>query len=338
MNDTDLKIFNDLKESFEESESSDKKEENLIIKNGTCKKCKKYDVVIDRESNKIVCENCGIIISDIMDYGQEWRALGFDEVSSKVNKSRVGLPINEHFKKASLSTIILGWGPESYRRYQLYNSMEYDERRLLKNFQLIDSNTEERNIPESIKDHAKNMFKTISEDLRKRGSCKHSNMAACVYFASQDKNYNQNKDKLSKCFNIKKKKFTKGCTFYKEEMFDKEPDYYNKIKPVNTYDEIKKFSKLLNIKEVFVHIIRYVTFMSTEFGIVIKNTPTSIAVGSIYLVSQVYNLNITKKMISDKCSVSDVTINKAYNSMINYQNIILPTKELLEEFIKNNEF
>ena len=109
MNDTDLKIFNDLKESFEESESSDKKEENLIIKNGTCKKCKKYDVVIDRESNKIVCENCGIIISDIMDYGQEWRALGFDEVSSKVNKSRVGLPINEHFKKASLSTIILGW-------------------------------------------------------------------------------------------------------------------------------------------------------------------------------------------------------------------------------------
>ena len=35
--------------------------------------------------------------------------------------------------------------------------------------------------------------------------------------------------------------------------------------------------------------------MATELGIILKNTPASVAVGSIYLVAQIYKLNISKK-------------------------------------------
>lgn len=332
-----FKSFLDVEKSFSLDDSIDNDDKTIIELNGTCTKCNEYSIIVDSDLGIIVCSNpyCGKFIDDIMDSGQEWRSLSTSDASN-ANRCRVGLPVNEHFTKASLSTIILGYGHEIFRKYQLYNSMDYDERRLLKNFQLIDDNTESKNIPESVKDHAKNMFKTISIDQNKRGSCKHSNMAACVYFASKDKDLKQSKEKLSKCFNIKKKKFTKGCNFYKEEMFEKEPEYYKKLKPINTNDEIDKFGDILKMTELYKNISKYVGYMSTELGILLKNTPTSIAVGSIYMVSQVYNLNILKKDISELCEVSDVTINKAYNAMINYQDILIPTKRLFEEFIRIN--
>ena len=128
----------------------------------------------------------------------------------------------------------------------------------------------------------------------------------------------QNKENLSKCFNIKKKKFTKGCNYYKEAIFDKEPNFYKKMNQINYDDEIDRFDEILNIDEDFIDIIKYVANISNELGIVLKNTPTSIAIGSIYLVSQIYKLKIGKKEISEKCHVSDVTINKAYSNMVKH--------------------
>ena len=60
MNDDEFKVFNDLKKSFENNDSLIEEDDALILKNGTCRKCKKYDVVIDKDSNKIVCEIVGL--------------------------------------------------------------------------------------------------------------------------------------------------------------------------------------------------------------------------------------------------------------------------------------
>ena len=73
--------------------------------------------------------------------------------------------------------------------------------------------------------------------------------------------------------------------------------------------------------------------MATELGIILKNTPASVAVGSIYLVAQVYKLNISKKEIVEQCDVSDVTINKAYSAMFNHKTLLIPTKKLYDEYI-----
>ena len=336
-----LQKFESIKDSLLDEEvtyddeiSVQSDEQKLIRKNNKCIHCNSFKIIMDVELGYNVCYECGRIIDEILDCGQEWRTPGNNDSRKFSDPSRVGLPINEHFQKASLSTIILGYGYEIYRRYQQYNSMDYSERKLLKNFQQIDSSVENKNIPESIREKAKNMFKKISEDSSKRGSCKNSNMAACIYFASQDKNMKQNKENLSKCFNIKKKKFTKGCNYYKEAIFDKEPNFYKKMNPINYDDEIDRFAEILNIEEDFINIIKYVAYLANELGIVLKNTPTSIAIGSIYLVSQIYKLKIGKKEISEKCSVSDVTINKAYSNMVNYYYLLMPTERLFNEFLE----
>ena len=45
------------------------------------------------------------------------------------------------------------------------------------------------------------------------------------------------------------------------------------------------------------------------------NTPPAMASGCIYLLIKLKDLDISKKNISDKCNISEVTINKCYKKL-----------------------
>ena len=340
LGDLDSKKFQEILKTFDEFNiqiNSDKFIRRETIKTNKCVYCNEFECIADSEEGKHICTKCGRDNGEILDTTQEWRSLSCDDMRRQGDPSRVGMPINEHFMKASLSTLIDGWGYQNYRRFQKYNTMDYDERKLLKNFQFIDTSAEDL-CPEVVKEHAKNVYKTISEDENKRGKKKQSNMAACVYFSSEGRGNSVDKDKLSESFLVPRKKFTKGCNFYREQLFEKEPEYYAKMKPVSSEDEIKRICGLLSMPEVYRNIVCYVSHMAQELGIVIKNTPISIAVGSIFLVSNIYQLNIEKKDIMDKCDISDVTINKSLSLLMSYKNYLIPTKRLYQKYLELKEY
>jgi len=307
-------------------------EQSLIRKNNICNYCNKFECVTDSEAGGIICTSCGRLNEEIFDSSQEWRCANYDD-PRKSDPSRVGMPVNEHFMKASLSTTIQGYGNQAFRQFHKYNSMDYDERSLLKNFQYMDNSAEDL-VPEAVKEHAKKLYKRISDNENKRGAKKHSNMAACVFFASEGRNHATDIDEISSQFNIKKKKFTKGCNFYREQLFEKEPAYYAKMKPVSADDEIIKICSALGISEMYKNIACYISYIAHELGIVVKNTPLSIAVGVVYLVCITYQLDYDKKDISNKCDISDVTVNKSYNLLANYKNYLIPTKKLFDKYME----
>ena len=326
--------FNEyLKSFFDDEDDEDNGDNSKKIKkpsNSICKFCNKFECII--EEGVYVCTKCGHNNGEILDETQEWRTLSYDD-ASKGDPSRVGMPVNEHFAKSALSTTISGWGFYNLRRHQKYTQMDYSERSLLKNFQYIDSSADDT-VSEAVKNHAKNLFQKISKDENKRGSKKHSNMAACIFFASQGREIATNKEQLNKQFEINKKKFTKGCNFYREQLFDKEPEYYARMKPVTVDEEIKRIGNLLRFPEIYLKISHYVSYIAQELGIVIKNTPLSIAVGSIFLVSTIYHLDIDKKEILSKCDISDVTINKSLTLLLSYKVYLIPTKKLFDKYIE----
>ena len=57
--------------------------------------------------------------------------------------------------------------------------------------------------------------------------------------------------------------------------------------------------------------------------IVSENTPPSIAVGCIFLVSENYKLQISKKDIHNATDVSEVTISKTYKKLVPYTHSLL---------------
>jgi hypothetical protein len=60
--------------------------------------------------------------------------------------------------------------------------------------------------------------------------------------------------------------------------------------------------------------------------IISTHEPPSIAAGCIYLVTQYYNIQVSKKVISDIFGISDVTISKTFRKIWHYHKILLNNK------------
>ena len=331
--------FQHLLDSFsdesEETSSEVKKrsvEQQLLKISNECRFCGKFECMADPDEGVYVCMSCGRLNGEILDSSQEWRSLGYDD-PRRSDPSRVGMPVNEHFKKASLSTSINGYGNQLFRQFHRYNVMDYDERSLLKNFQFMDNSTEDY-VPEAVKDHARNLYKRVSENENKRGKKKHSNMTACVFVSSQHRHHSTNVDELCTKFGVIRKKFTKGCNFVREQLYEKEPEFYAKMKPISPEDEVLRIANILGLEEVYRNISLYVAFMVQEQGIMINSTPVSIAVGAVFLVCYIYSLGVEKKDISEKCEISDVTVNKSFNLLLSHKEYLIPTKALYDRFVE----
>ena len=69
-----LDYFLKVEKSFNE-EINNVNDKKIIEKNGTCKKCNQYTLIVDNDLGFIVCsnKNCGMMTDEIMDSGQEWR-------------------------------------------------------------------------------------------------------------------------------------------------------------------------------------------------------------------------------------------------------------------------
>jgi transcription initiation factor TFIIIB Brf1 subunit/transcription initiation factor TFIIB len=55
-----------------------------------------------------------------------------------------------------------------------------------------------------------------------------------------------------------------------------------------------------------------------------ENTPHSIAAGIVYFISQVCNINISKKDVKTISEISEVTINKCFKKMEQIKGELIP--------------
>ena len=64
-----------------------------------------------------------------------------------------------------------------------------------------------------------------------------------------------------------------------------------------------------------------------------ENTPNSIAAGIIYFISQLCNLNISKKDVNTVTSISEVTINKCFKKLEQIQTTLIP-KSIYDKYVE----
>ena len=69
-----------------------------------CTSCGNEKIITDMESGEIICDKCGLVISDkLQDIGPEWRTFAVDETEAS---ARTGLPRSLARHDLGLSTII----------------------------------------------------------------------------------------------------------------------------------------------------------------------------------------------------------------------------------------
>ncbi len=325
-------VFDTIKQTLDDSSPELSNDEITKLKIVTqknnrllCYDCNEDSLIYDE--GIIVCEKCGINNGDMIDHQQEWRFYGSEDTKHSSDPTRCGMPINPLLPESSLGTIILGRGYEKFRKLNNWNSMSYKERSLLKVFKHIQSKSDDSDISVCIIDRAKIMYKTLSEDSIKRGKSRKGLIAACVYHSCKDKNDSRTTREISQIFGLKIKKMTSGCKQFNEMMYLNNCDYIANIKSNSPKISIKRYSSLLKLTEQNRDRAIHVSKMASKLGLVSENTPSSIAVGSIYLVSQYYNLKITKKILAQLCDISEVTISKTYKKMQKFNKYLVPSDD-----------
>ena len=298
-----------------------------------CERCESNLAFSDEGFLTCTNNKCGIIYKDLIDQSAEWRFYGADDNQSG-DPTRCGMPINPLLKDSSFGCKILYNAPMPYemrkiRRYTEWQSMPYKEKSQYDDFQLITNMAHNAGMPKMLIDDAVRYHKKISEyDLTFRGDNRDGILAASIYIACRINNLPRTAKEIAQIFHLDITSSTRGCknaqaiiNNIEKDMDNNEKTHFGITKPEAFID---RFCSKLNINIELTQFSKFIAMKIEKDNIMPANTPTSIAAGVVYFISQICNLNITKKEIRLVSEISEVTINKCFKKLDNMKFQLIP--------------
>ena len=311
-------LLKDLKEDDKGSCSSSTNSDIVVPTTNICPCCGGEDIILD--DGNYFCSSCSVLIDRFIDSSAEWRFYGGDDNKSN-DPTRCGLPTNDLLPESSLGSVI-GYGAKEchdikiMRKYHMWNSMTYKERSLYNIFDTLTVNAVNNGISKSIIDEAKMLYKKISELKITRGENRNGLIASSIYMSCKKNNVPRSAKEIAKIFNLKLTTMTKGCKRFQDIM-------KLNVKSTTAEDFICRFCSKIDLDKERRDICKDVVRRAEELGIVSENTPPSIAVGSIFLCSTIFDWGINKKDLADACEISQVTVTKCFKKLFDYKDMVL---------------
>jgi transcription initiation factor TFIIIB Brf1 subunit/transcription initiation factor TFIIB len=296
------------------------------------------DGTICPEEGRLLCQNCGVDHGPLIDITAEWRYYGSGDNKNRSDPTRCGMPTSDLLPDSIPGTVLLGRGNELYRKLHKWNQMSYKEKSLINDFNEFRDKCLKHNIPVSIIDKTKALYKALRYDDKlydmKRGTTKKGLMAACTYESCRLKGLNKSPKEIADIFEIKVSKVTNGIKDFKKLMHCKDQEYVNKMRASTPKDFVEFFGKKIGLSDKYIAITLHIAQMADLLGIVPENIPHSMAVGCLYLTIYHYGLDFNKKYVSYQCQISEVTISKTCKKLEPFKKYLLPTNE---DDIKTNK-
>ena len=338
-----LKKKKDRSKLWEQFDKEIGKKDNLCLiydkqkveERGECDKCG-AQLCIAKEKF-LTCSNksCGMMYKDRLDESAEWRYYGADDTSMN-DPTRCGMPINPLLQKSSYGCKVLCNNRSSYemrkiRRYTEWQSMPYEEKTQYDEFEWIKAMARIAGIAKVIVDEALRQHKQISQEKTFRGFNRDGIIAASVYIACRIHNYPRTAKEIATIFHLDNTSATKGCKNAGQILNSIENDSnrtrYCETKPQNF---IERFCSKLNINNELTKLCKFVAMKIEKENLIPENTPQSVAAGIIYFISQICNLNVSKKNVNIASNTSEVTINKCYKKLEKIKDKLIPNKIIVK--------
>ncbi|MDX1702423.1 MAG: transcription initiation factor IIB family protein, partial [Melioribacteraceae bacterium] len=309
--------------------------------------CEHSDSLIDDYTNGyIVCTSCGQVFRELFDTRPEWR--NFNE-HGETDKARCNTMINHFLPKSSISTTFGNYVNYRVKEIVKWDAMPYDERSLYKILKRIETKCREGKILKCAEDEAKILYANISkckytEGEKKgkavisRGNPKKGLIAACVYNACKRIGITRKPKEIAKLFGITQHYLTDGCKRLAKLLKMINMNY--NVRKSSPEDFVPRLCKELNMKKCYIVMSTTIAKNIDKLNIASVPTPLSIASGSILLMSDLNNLNITRKMIAESFGVSESTVMKSYKKIANYGPILINddlTNQIVEFINEENK-
>lgn len=304
-----------------------------------CDCCSSSLVTTDEGFQACTNTKCGVVYRDILDHSAEWRYYGADDNSGS-DPTRCGMPINPLLKESSYGCKVICNGRSSYemrkiRRYTEWLGMPYKEKSQYDEFQKITILANQSGIPKLIIDDAMRYHKKISEAKTFRGLNRDGIIAASIYIAARVNKFPRTAKEIATIFHLDSTAATKGCKNAISIINELEHDMENTDKtllcqttPVSFID---RYCSKLNINSELTKVCKFIAIRIQRNNLIPENTPHSIAAGIVYFVSQVCNINVSKRDVSNISEISEVTINKCYKKLEEMSSSLMP-KPIVDKY------
>lgn len=309
-----------------------KKKDDTPIKKKTinqCSSCDEYSLFTDTQNGHIVCLKCGNIESDqLIDESAEW-SFGADEAASGgKDPSRCGMPTSEFFPNSSNSTTISGGKNNGLmKRLQMQMAMDYVERSRYHLFVSIGKMCD--NLPSSILDTTKRLYLDMAKLKLSRGNIRKGLIACCIFYACKSHNSPRSVKEIACMCDIEPTIVNNAHKLFQDIMKDHYiAEYFKDSTEVN--DLTSRFCSYLGLeRKINAKITNRIHFMNKiieEESLLIGKTPSAVTAACIFYVIEDLQLGISKKELSQKLSVSIVTINKILDILIQNKKLFIYNK------------
>jgi transcription initiation factor TFIIIB Brf1 subunit/transcription initiation factor TFIIB len=340
------KILNEYsKNEIEEEEINDIVEIDKIEDRDSrrCGRCKRKDTIVNSYRNGYeVCKGCGFVQNKFVDAQPEWRFYGVDDSRSS-DPSRCGRPRNELLPQSSMKSHLITKGNSYKTKTQNWDwgVVKNKERSLKADFNEIKKICVANNLTKSIIDDAFiNYHKAIScryttgdnKGKQKiiRAKVRQAVKASSVYHACKNRCEPRTPKEIAKMWGLTNKKFSIGNKRYKELVGD---IFLEKTEQCNTEDFVNRFCDNLLLGPFYKDIAKVIVTKAEQEGIVNENPP-SIVAGTLYLMSNLFKMmKLSKKEISEKCNISEVTIVRTYDKLSQHIEKLMVKEEKMKDLI-----
>lgn len=320
----------DLLDSLDPEDTSSEVSTDDVDIEAKCTGCGSFDLELDTINGLVVCMECSLVNRELLDRNPDWT--NFKE--GKTTNSRCGCPTNYFLPKSSLGTKVKNGRFSRISMLERWGQMPYKERSLLCVLQDIEAQCQKCSVPPKVIENAKILFKHINDSKHIEGDNEGKNIiirglnrkcliAACVFNGATLQNIPLSPKEIGEIFGISEKQVTRGCRKFRDIL--KKHDVLQYIKSSQSHDFIsrKAYVNKLNLDLSHIDVAKKIARNVKKLDIAPDHQPRSIAAGSVMLMSDILDLNINKKNISDTFRISQVTIMKTFRKIFPYRKVLI---------------
>ncbi|MEK6987253.1 MAG: TFIIB-type zinc ribbon-containing protein [Candidatus Thermoplasmatota archaeon] len=306
--------------------------EPLVEEEKTCPECKSEHLVRDYTRGELVCDSCGLVISDsAIDEGPEWAAYSVEEND---RLARTGGPRSYVAGASGLTTVIplsnkdargntipLREREKFYRMRKLQRHSGHSrpgERSLPETIRTLDRVASLMGLPRPVKDEAGFICKRALEKGLVRGRSIEGIVAAAVYAACRIDNVPRTLDELQQVTGVRKKAIGKAYGAILRTLTLRVP-------PSHPTDYVSRFCSKLGLSNQVqteaVRILKELDKVDRSMSL----SPAGTAAAAIYLASLSCGERRPQKAIAKVAGVSEVTLRNRFQFMDEFmQQLTLP--------------
>ena len=295
-----------------------------------CPECGGIDLIRDYESDELVCEECGFVVSSTsVDYGPEWRAFNIEQQRSR---SRVGSPSTWVMHDKGLSTRI-GWrGRDAYGRMlkpkqkaKVYRLRKWHNRTRAsgstqRNLSVALSSMikigNKLHLPKNVVETASMIYRQAIQKNVIRGRSIEGVVAAALYMACRQCGVIRKMEEVGDAVRITKKEVGRIYRFLLKILDTDVPLY-----EIRRY--VSKFVNHLSLSGDAEILALKVLDQAVDLKLTSGRGRSGIAAAVTYIASKLTNEHRTQSDVAKEAGVTEVTIRNRYKELMGEVEIIV---------------